>query len=136
MGDGLEDIIRESMYYLEKLFDDTSYAKVMADILEHAVMCAHNDKEDSVNLNDLGEGWVGEEALAVAVYCAVRYQDDFSKGLRVSVNHSGDSDSTGAIMGNILGAMIGYDAIPSQWKEKLECHGIICKVAKRLVGEE
>ncbi len=37
-----------------------------------------------------------------------------------AVNHSGDSDSTGAITGNILGALWGREAIPSRWLEPLE----------------
>lgn len=60
---------------------------------------------DAIHL--LGEGWVAEEALAIAVFCAVRYQDDFAKAIRVSVNHKGDSNSTGAICGNLLGAWLG-----------------------------
>jgi ADP-ribosylglycohydrolase len=37
-----------------------------------------------------------------------------------SVNHSGDSDSTGAITGAVLGTLLGKGAIPEGWIEKLE----------------
>jgi ADP-ribosylglycohydrolase len=67
----------------------------------------------------LGEGWVAEEALAIAVYCAL-VVDDIAAGLILAVNHGGDSDSTGAITGNILGALHGYDAIPGHWTSELE----------------
>jgi ADP-ribosylglycohydrolase len=40
---------------------------------------------------------VGEEALAIAVYAALAGRDDVPRALRVAVNHSGDSDSTGSI---------------------------------------
>lgn len=132
-GEGtLTDIIQESGEYLEKLFGETAYAKQMAALMEKAVALTKNDKTDLENIHELGEGWVGDEALLIAIYCAVKYQDDFSKALCVSVNHKGDSDSTGAIMGNILGAMIGYDGIPDKWKQNLECHGVILKIAERL----
>lgn len=36
-------------------------------------------------------------------------------GLVALVNHDGDSDSTGAITRNILGAYLGVDKIPSDW---------------------
>jgi len=68
----------------------------------------------------LGGGWVGEEALAISLYCALAAQDDFAHGVLLSVNHSGDSDSTGAITGNILGLMLGVEAIPSKWLAELE----------------
>lgn len=42
-----------------------------------------------------------------------------------AVNHGGDSDSTGAVTGNILGAAIGYDAIPQFFKDDLELHDVI-----------
>ena len=80
----------------------------------------------------LGEGWVGEEALAIAVYCALKYEKDFDAALIASVNHKGDSDSTGAVTGNILGAYLGADAIPDKYKEHLELLEVIEKVARRL----
>lgn len=55
----------------------------------------------------LGQGWVAEEALAIALYCALR-SDRFAEGVTLAVNLTGDSgDSTGAIAGNPLGAMHG-----------------------------
>ena len=46
-----------------------------------------------------------------------------------AVNHSGDSDSTGAVTGNILGAAIGYEALPNFYKENLELHDVIAHIA-------
>jgi ADP-ribosylglycohydrolase len=68
----------------------------------------------------LGGGWVGEEALAISLYCALAAQDDFTRGVLLAVNHSGDSDSTGAITGNLLGLMLGVGAIPEKWLSELE----------------
>ena len=48
------------------------------------------------------------------------------------MNHGGDSDSTGAVTGNILGAAIGYDAIPQYFKNDLELHDVILHVADDL----
>lgn len=69
---------------------------------------------------EIGEGWVGEEALGAAVYCSLKFSGDFRRGVAAAVNHSGDSDSTGAITGAILGALLGKGAIPDSWIEKLE----------------
>ena len=54
---------------------------------------------------------MAEEALYVSVFCAVRYQNDFAAAIRCAVNHQGDSDSTGAICGNILGAWLGVQKV-------------------------
>lgn len=80
----------------------------------------------------LGGGWVGEEALAIGLYCALVAGNDFVRGVRLAVNHSGDSDSTGAITGNILGALLGEKAIPESWLARLELREVISQVATDL----
>ena len=75
---------------------------------------------DEPAIRSLGGGWVGDEALAIAVYAALRYDSDLKEALIAAVNHGGDSDSTGAICGNMLGAWLGLDAIDPSWTEKLE----------------
>ncbi|MDX5327225.1 MAG: ADP-ribosylglycohydrolase family protein [Marinobacter sp.] len=56
----------------------------------------------------------------------------FEQGVVLAVNHDGDSDSTGAITGNVLGAMHGTDVIPQRWLEPLELRGVIEAVASDL----
>jgi ADP-ribosylglycohydrolase len=80
----------------------------------------------------LGEGWVGEEAFAIALYCAFVSAGDFDAAIHLAVNHSGDSDSTGAIAGHILGAFLGRGAIEEQWLAQLECREIIKQTARDL----
>jgi ADP-ribosylglycohydrolase len=80
----------------------------------------------------LGEGWVGEEALAIALYCALSARDDFARGVLLAVNHGGDSDSTGAITGNLLGLMLGQNAIPTDWLDRLELRAEIETMADDL----
>jgi ADP-ribosyl-[dinitrogen reductase] hydrolase len=82
-------------------------------------------------LEGLGGGWVGEEALAIAVCCALT-AEDFADGVLRAVNHSGDSDSTGAICGNLLGALWGERAIPGRWLEELELRAEIARLADDL----
>jgi ADP-ribosylglycohydrolase len=77
----------------------------------------------------LGGGWVGEEDLATSLYCALAAQDDFARGVLLAVNHSGDSDSTGAITGHLLGLMLGVGAIPEKWLAELELRAEIESMA-------
>ncbi|WP_033340002.1 ADP-ribosylglycohydrolase family protein [Catenuloplanes japonicus] len=73
----------------------------------------------NTGIERIGLGWIAEEALAMAVYAALA-TDDVRDALLVSVNHAGDSDSTGAICGNLLGARHGEDALPADWVARLE----------------
>jgi ADP-ribosylglycohydrolase len=52
----------------------------------------------------------------------------------VAVNHSGDSDSTGSLAGNILGALYGEECLPADWLESLEAPHVIRGMADLLVG--
>ncbi|WP_158852589.1 ADP-ribosylglycohydrolase family protein [Saccharothrix deserti] len=72
----------------------------------------------------LGNGAVGESALAIAVYAALA-TDTLNAALLASVNHDGDSDSTGAVCGNIVGALYGEDAIDPTWLAQLELRDVI-----------
>ncbi|WP_226346867.1 ADP-ribosylglycohydrolase family protein [Agilicoccus flavus] len=80
-------------------------------------------------LEGLGGGWVGEEALAIAVACAVGGIDRPAEAMLAAVNHSGDSDSTGSIAGNILGATHGVEWLPTPWLDELELRDVIDAVA-------
>ena len=49
-----------------------------------------------------------------------------------SVNHSGDSDSTGAVCGNLMGTLFGRSAIPACFTEQLELLPVIEELATDL----
>ncbi|MCM2390822.1 ADP-ribosylglycohydrolase family protein [Streptomyces albipurpureus] len=80
----------------------------------------------------LGGGWVAEEALAIAVYCALAHPDDVAEALLLAVNHSGDSDSTGAVCGNLVGARDGEVGLPASWVVATEGRGVITVLADDL----
>ena len=101
-----------------------------------AIDLSANDRSDLQNIGALGGGWVGDEALAIAIYCAIRHFDDFEQAMIAAVNHGGDSDSTGAVTGNILGAAVGYEVIPQFFKDDLELHDVILHMADDLYRGE
>ncbi|MBC2703524.1 ADP-ribosylglycohydrolase family protein [Desulfobacula sp.] len=86
-------------------------------------------------IEKIGAGWIAEEALAISFYCSLVADDDFKKGVLLSVNHSGDSDSTGSITGNILGALYGIDIFPENWLSELELKELIEEVADDLYDQ-
>ncbi len=126
------DAVKDAISGMRGMFRGQDSLEDMIYLMDQALNLSHNGRQDADNIAVLGEGWVAEETLAIAVYCAVRYPDDLSKALRAAVNHDGDSDSTGAAAGNIVGAAIGYEAIPREWKDHLECHDVILNIADAL----
>lgn len=125
----LKEIIAEAMDVTAEIFKGDKHLQELKDIVGLAIELSENDVPDLENIHRLGEGWVAEEALAISIYCALRYREDFSAGIIAAVNHKGDSDSTGAVTGNILGALLGYEAIDEKWKKGLELHDVIVEMA-------
>jgi ADP-ribosylglycohydrolase len=82
-------------------------------------------------LVELGEGWTAEEALSIALACALA-APDLETGVRLAVNHDGDSDSTAAIAGNLLGVVHGVEAIPKRWLLSLELRRVVLDTADDL----
>jgi len=76
----------------------------------------------------MGGGWVAEEALGICLWCALM-ANSLEEGICWAVNHTGDSDSTGLIAGNLLGIQLGPDAIPERWLESLELREVIEQLA-------
>lgn len=106
-------------------------------------------------VSELGEGWVAEEALAVGLYAVLATApgaapaessataeshkaadpvEHFKAAIALAINHSGDSDSTGSIAGNILGAYYGEDCLPADWLGALEAPEVIRGMADQLVS--
>lgn len=96
-----------------------------------AVALAGRGTPTPEDLESLGGGWVAEEALAIGLCCAL-VAPDIQRGLLFAVNHSGDTDSTGSIAGNLLGALRGVDAIPSDLLEQLELRELIEQIGNDL----
>lgn len=128
----LKDIVFDMQKTIGNMFKDNEYLSDFSELIDKAILFAERNMSDEEAIKKLGEGWVAEETLAIAVYCALRYENDFDKALITSVNHSGDSDSTGAVTGNILGAYLGYHVIPDKYKEHLELKDEIMELAEDL----
>ena len=80
----------------------------------------------------LGKGWVGEEALAIAWY-SVLVATDFADAVRIAANHDGDSDSTASIAGQIYGAWKGLHEVPHGWIRRLDALDPLAEVAGRML---
>lgn len=135
--EGLERYIIEGVDMIRKYYNAYhNDVERMAELAERAIFPLDSGKTDLENIGHLGEGWTGEEALAIALYCTLKHFDSFEDAMIAAVNHGGDSDSTGAVTGNILGAAIGYETIPQYYKDDLEVHDLILHMADDLYQGE
>ena len=127
--------VQDSLSSMQTLFQNTKHIDDFLSLMNRAVELASSNIDDLEAIQELGEGWVAEETLAIAVYCTLKYAEDFEKAIIAAVNHSGDSDSTGAVTGNIIGAHLGYDSIPKKYIENLEFHDIIIEFSDDLYND-
>jgi ADP-ribosylglycohydrolase/protein tyrosine phosphatase (PTP) superfamily phosphohydrolase (DUF442 family) len=81
----------------------------------------------------LGEGWTGDEALAIGVYAACA-ADSFKNAVRLAANHAGDSDSTASIAGQLYGARHGIMALPHAWVRRLDVLQDTLQVMQRFLA--
>ena len=126
-GVSLTDALPEAKRILRE-FDGHEETLGAVEAAEAAAHCA-GSRHDAVA--SLGEGWVADEALAIGLYCAL-VAESFTDAVVLAVNHSGDSDSTGSIAGNLLGAALGERAIDAHWLEPLELRDVITEIADDL----
>ena len=126
------DAARAAISTAESMWKECRDLYYCTDLVDKALYFASLDRDDLSDIHALGEGWVGEEALAIAVYCAAKYEDDFDKAIRTAVNHEGDSDSVGAVAGNLLGARLGLAGIPGKYLDNLELKQVILEMADDL----
>jgi ADP-ribosylglycohydrolase len=133
-GADLSDAINRAIEATETRYACDEGAALGISKMRIATMLAeHPTASDDAAISMLGEGWVAEEALAISIYCALKHKDNFLDAIIAAVNHDGDSDSTGAITGNIIGAYLGYKAIPMELSDPIEAKDVILEISDALL---
>lgn len=126
-GIDLEAAIESAM---KCLLEKDSRSEVV-EAVEDAIRLCGTGTATFDKVEKLGQGWTAEEALAISLYCALT-ADNFEEGVVMAVNHGGDSDSTGSITGQILGALYGLASIPNNWLDRLELRDTIDVISRDL----
>lgn len=103
--------------------------------IERAESLARSTTPIEKAIRTLGEGWIAEEALSIAMY-AVLAGGCFEHTVTVAVNHDGDSDSTGSIAGQIAGTLLGVESIPQPLLDELERREVIEALADDLLDSD
>lgn len=128
--------LQESIDTTLRLLRQQAHHAESVDAIEQAAAAVRTSVSPET-LESLGGGWIAEEALAMAIYAALAHPgpDEVLDALSLAVTHSGDSDSTGAICGNILGALHGETALPPELAFEVEGRGTILRLADDFIYE-
>jgi len=102
--------------------------------LEHGLEVGRQGLPTPGAIHEIGEGWQGHDALAIAAACAASGAPLLDV-LRAAANHSGDSDSTASIAGQLVGARDGLDDAATQWANNIEGRTDLLALADDFVTE-
>lgn len=129
----ISDAVKDMKRAIAEQFASDIHLKEFLNLIDRAAALSQKiGISDAEAIRSIGEGWVAEETLAIAIYCSLKYADDFEKAVVAAVNHDGDSDSTGAVTGNIVGAFLGLRGIPQKYIDRLELREVILEIADDL----
>ena len=79
----------------------------------------------------INSGWA-VSTLQAALW-AFNTTESFEEGLIAAVNLGGDSDSIGAVFGQIAGAYYGFDAIPERWVKAVKTWETVDNLIERFL---
>ena len=117
-GAHLDAASRLSLLELENWTEHNETSEAIKRVL---LLIEENAPATPQTIKSLGEGWIAEEALAIGLFSALASQS-FSDAICLAANHSGDSDSTASIAGQIYGSWHGVDGIPENWISQLDVY--------------
>ena len=132
-GESLPDAVGHAIGWSEVASDEGQTA---AALRAAADLSESGRPPSQAVVESLGGAWVGEEALAISVYCALVFKEagQVADAIELAVLHGGDSDSTGAICGSILGTLHGAEALPPLVRQ-VEGFDAICDLVAQAMLE-
>lgn len=126
----ITEAVNKTLKALDKSFPDSRKAvNELSRTIRSAVSLASSASSDLDAIHALGKGWVADEALAIGLLCALRHENDIAGAMTFAANHGGDSNNTAAIAGTLVGARIGFNAIPDRFVDRIELVDVILELA-------
>ena len=108
---------------LREWSDDADATRELLELAGKAVDSAKNKQTTRDFCRDLGletgvSGYIFH-TVPVVLQCWLRYPTDFRAAMESIIRCGGDTDSTAAILGGIIGARVGADELPPHWKSEI-----------------
>jgi len=80
----------------------------------------------------LGNGIEALNSVPTAIYCFLKQPKSYKDSVIYAISLGGDTDTIASMAGAILGAYLGIEAIPQEWRLKLENKAYIEDLAEKL----
>lgn len=116
------DYFIETVKKLTGDVEETAAAEFM-DVLEKVREAVDSGFETDRLINSLGlEKGVGGyiyHTVPVVIFLWLKFQNDYEHAMETIIRLGGDTDTTAAILGGVIGARTGRDGIPQQWLEDI-----------------
>ena len=126
----ITEAVNKTLKVLDESFPNSSTVVYeLSRTIRSAVSLASSASSDLDAIHALGKGWAADEALAIGLLCALRHENDIAGAITFAANHCGDSNNTAAIAGTLVGARIGFNAIPDRFVDRLELVDVILELA-------
>lgn len=130
-GGEVKDVAMEGLAQLKK----TAGYEICYEKLKQAILLSSDDMKVSDAMHQIGEGLVAEEAMALALYLSIKFKEDFEGAIVTASKYDGNSDSIGAMCGNIMGTYLGDYEIPYKWIQKLELSELMIYGADKILDK-
>jgi ADP-ribosyl-[dinitrogen reductase] hydrolase len=104
----------------------------MAALLRWVTQIVHLRPEEA--LFEIGTSSDALEAVPAAAYCFLKHPRQFAEAVLAAVNAGDASDSIAALTGSFVGALTGWEAIPTEWKEGVEDSKVLVAIGEQLAA--
>ena len=95
-------------------------AQPQHELLRHPIKKWVAKPDDRVVGRAISSACYVEDAFPAVAFLALKYHDDLESALISNTNLGGDNADRGAVLGALLGAANGFDAIPVRWARSLK----------------
>lgn len=128
----LQTCFQNAIGKMVSTFGDTyAQAKELADMLRQVISYSQRGENDRDVMEKLCCA-TAPECLCGAVYVCLTCPEDFDAAMILAVNHSGRSAAVASLVGAILGAKMGAEALPEFYLECLEPAAVLEELAADL----
>lgn len=132
----LLDATSKAEEYTYKLFGGYEEINEMMTLIKTAKELSCLGMNDVEAISKLGRSALAESTLAIAIYCSLKYENDFEKAIIAAANFDGDSDTVAAVTGNIMGAHLGFNKIPEKYILPLQFKDLILEISEKLCNQK